>query len=64
MKTILQRVNAAEERIQNITDESKRELLENVLGYLKIAVEEKLAELQGTTTTEDTTNIIDSALNE
>lgn len=65
LQTILYRVNVAEERIQTITDEAKKELLENAIGYLKVAIEEKLAELQGTTTTtDDATSIIDSALGE
>jgi small-conductance mechanosensitive channel len=65
LQTILDRINAAEEKIQAITDETKKELLENTLEYLKTLIQAKLDELQSTNTdSTEAEDLINSLLGE
>jgi len=63
LQTLLEKIDAAEEKIQSITDEEKKELYTNLLEYLKVAVQEKLVDLTSDTSdTETEEDVLDSIL--
>jgi len=62
LQTLIDKIDAAEEKIQAITDEEKKELYTNLLEYLKVAAEEKLVDLTATTDTTTDDSILDSIL--
>jgi len=65
LQSILNKIVLAQEQINSITNEEKKELLANVLEYLKETITTKIIDLQNyTDLSGDTTEILNGVLNE